>query len=59
MKVAALNSTVLRQPLRVGLDEFVDKAVDLVGIEFGGGVGVEEGRVVDVLSFAGEGGFDG
>ncbi len=37
----------------------VNKLADMVRVEFGGGVGIEHGGVVDVLALASEGGFDG
>ncbi len=39
--------------------EIVDEGGDLLRVEFGGGVRIEHGRVVDVVTLAGEGGLDG
>jgi len=50
---------IRRQPLAMRVNQIIDEVPDLVEAEFGGGVGVEHGGVVDVLSFLGEGGFDG
>src|SRR5215216_2775285 len=42
----------------VGFQEIVDEGADLVGIELGGRVWIEHRRLVNVLSFPGQGGRD-
>ena len=51
-------SLVFGEHVAVGCDEFIDERPDLIEAEFGGGVRVEHGGMIDVLAFAGERGFD-
>ena len=46
-------------PGAVGFEEVVAEGDDLVDGEVLRGVGIEHGGLIDVLFFAGEGGFDG
>ena len=50
---------VFRQHLPMRLDEVIHQIPDLLQIQFGGGVGIEHGRVINVFAPAGQGRFDG
>ena len=49
----------LRQPFTVGFDQIVAELADIVNGQFGAGVGIEHGGVVDVVLLTGKGRLQG
>jgi len=45
------------QPIAVGFNERIDQGIDLVRVQFSSSMRVEQGGMVDMLAFAGQGSF--